>query len=162
MLLSDISVKRPVLAIVGCALLIAFGILSFDRLPLREYPDIDPPILNVITLYPGASASVVENKITELIEDRLAHRLHLVGRCDQHKIITTDVTDEILLISVFILGTVKNFAGHFDQITSLGVTILIIECLKIIQVDIAKCKLLTVFHLVFEDLLNGHIPWQTS
>ena len=72
MLLSDISVKRPVLAIVGCALLIAFGVLSFDRLPLREYPDIDPPILNVITLYPGASASVVENKITELIEDRLA------------------------------------------------------------------------------------------
>ena len=72
MLLSDTAVRRPVLAIVGSALLIAFGILSFDRLPLREYPDIDPPILNVITLYPGASAAVVENKITELIEDRLA------------------------------------------------------------------------------------------
>lgn len=72
MFLSDTAVRRPVLAIVGCALLIAFGILSFDRLPLREYPDIDPPILNVITLYPGASAAVVENKITELIEDRLA------------------------------------------------------------------------------------------
>jgi multidrug efflux pump len=71
-LLSDISVKRPVLAIVCSALLIAFGILSFDRLPLREYPDIDPPILNVVTTYTGASAAVVENKVTELIEDRLA------------------------------------------------------------------------------------------
>jgi multidrug efflux pump len=71
-LLSDISVKRPVLAIVCCALLVAFGLLSFNRLPLREYPDIDPPILNVTTLYPGASAAVVENKITEPIEDRLA------------------------------------------------------------------------------------------
>jgi multidrug efflux pump len=72
MWLSDISVRRPVLAIVCSALLIAFGVLSFDRLPLREYPDIDPPIVNVTTVYPGASAAVVENKITELIEDRLA------------------------------------------------------------------------------------------
>jgi multidrug efflux pump len=72
LLLSDTAVRRPVLAIVCSALLVAFGVLSFDRLPLREYPDIDPPILNVTTLYPGASAAVVENKITEPIEDRLA------------------------------------------------------------------------------------------
>ena len=72
MILSDVSVRRPVLAIVCSALLVAFGILSFERLPLREYPDIDPPIINVTTLYPGASAAVVENKITEPIEDRLA------------------------------------------------------------------------------------------
>ncbi|MEH6583051.1 MAG: efflux RND transporter permease subunit [Halioglobus sp.] len=72
MLLSDLSVKRPVFAIVCSALLLAFGILSFDRLPLREYPDIDPPILNIVTEYPGASAAVVENKITEVLEDRLA------------------------------------------------------------------------------------------
>lgn len=72
MLLSDVSVRRPVLAIVAAALLLAFGILSFDRLPLREYPDIDPPILNITTTYPGASAAVVENRVTEIIEDRLA------------------------------------------------------------------------------------------
>jgi len=71
-LLSDVSVRRPVLAVVVAALLCAFGILSFDRLPLREYPDIDPPILNITTLYPGASAAVVENRVTEVIEDRLA------------------------------------------------------------------------------------------
>jgi multidrug efflux pump len=72
MMLSDVSVTRPVLASVMSLLLIAFGLLSFDRLPLREYPDIDPPIVTVDTSYPGAAASVVENRITELIEDRIS------------------------------------------------------------------------------------------
>jgi multidrug efflux pump len=72
MLLSDVAVRRPVMALVGCALIVAFGLLAFDRLPLREYPDIDSPIVTVSTEYPGASAAVVENKITELIESRLA------------------------------------------------------------------------------------------
>lgn len=72
MWLSDVSVRRPVLAIVVSALLFSFGLISFDRLPLREYPDIDPPIVSVTTKYPGASAAVVENKITELLEERIA------------------------------------------------------------------------------------------
>jgi multidrug efflux pump len=72
MILSDISVTRPVFAAVMSLLLIAFGLLSFDRLPLREYPDIDPPIVTVDTTYPGAAANVVENRITELIEDRIS------------------------------------------------------------------------------------------
>ena len=72
MLISDVSVARPVLAIVCSALLFAFGVLAFDRLPLREYPDIDAPVLSITTLYPGASAAVVENRITELLEDRLS------------------------------------------------------------------------------------------
>jgi multidrug efflux pump len=72
MILSDISITRPVLAAVLSLLLIAFGLLSFDRLPLREYPDIDPPVVSVETTYPGAAANVVETRITELIEDRIA------------------------------------------------------------------------------------------
>jgi multidrug efflux pump len=72
MLLSDTSVKRPVFASVLALLLIVFGLLSFTRLPLREYPDIDPPIVSIQTSYPGASASVVETRITQLIEDRIA------------------------------------------------------------------------------------------
>jgi multidrug efflux pump len=72
MILSDLSVTRPVLAAVMSLLLIAFGLVSFDRLPLREYPDIDPPVVSVETLYPGAAANVVETRITELIEDRVA------------------------------------------------------------------------------------------
>jgi multidrug efflux pump len=57
MLLSDISVKRPVFASVLSLLLIAFGVISFDRLSLREYPDIDPPVVTVEVDYPGASAN---------------------------------------------------------------------------------------------------------
>ena len=72
MILSDISVKRPVLASVISLLLIVFGIVAFGRLPLREYPDIDPPVVTIETLYPGASVNVVETRITEIIEERIA------------------------------------------------------------------------------------------
>ena len=72
MILSDVSITRPVLAAVMSLLLIAFGLVSFERLPLREYPDIDPPVVSVETLYPGAAASVIETRITELIEDRIS------------------------------------------------------------------------------------------
>ncbi|MFN7054838.1 efflux RND transporter permease subunit [Hyphomonas sp.] len=72
MLLSDTSVKRPVFASVLALLLIVFGLVSFSRLPLREYPDIDPPIVSIQTTYPGASAAVVETRITQVIEDRIA------------------------------------------------------------------------------------------
>ena len=72
MILSDVSVKRPVFAIVMSLLLIAFGVLSFQNLPVREMPDIEFPIVNVVTGYPGASALVVENRITRLVEDQIS------------------------------------------------------------------------------------------
>lgn len=72
MLISDVSVKRPVFASVLALLLIVFGLASFARLPLREYPDIDPPVVSIDTRYPGASASVVETRITQVIEDQIA------------------------------------------------------------------------------------------
>jgi len=72
MLLSDVSVRRPVFASVLSLLLIAFGILSLRELPLREYPDIDPPVVSIQTNYPGAAAAVVETRITEVIEQRIA------------------------------------------------------------------------------------------
>lgn len=72
MILSDLSVKKPVLASVLSILLVVFGAVSFTGLPLREYPDIDPPVVTVETLYPGASARVVETQITQLIEERIA------------------------------------------------------------------------------------------
>ena len=72
MLLSDISVKRPVFASVVNLLLIIFGIVAISLLSLREYPDIDPPIVSINTSYPGASASIVETRITQLLEDRIS------------------------------------------------------------------------------------------
>lgn len=72
MILSDLSVTRPVFASVLSLLLIAFGLVAFDRLPLREYPDIDPPVVSIETVYQGAAANVVESRITQLIEDRIS------------------------------------------------------------------------------------------
>lgn len=72
MILSDVSITRPVFASVLSLLLIAFGLVAFDRLPLREYPDIDAPVVSVETLYRGAAANVVESRITQVIEDRIA------------------------------------------------------------------------------------------
>ena len=72
MILSDISIKRPVFASVISLLFIAFGLVSFDRLSLREYPDIDPPVVTVEVSYLGAPANIVETRITELVEKRIA------------------------------------------------------------------------------------------
>ncbi len=72
MILSDISVKRPVFASVLSLLLVAFGLVSFTRLALREYPDIDPPIVTVEVNYPGAPANIVETRITQLVEQRIS------------------------------------------------------------------------------------------
>jgi multidrug efflux pump len=72
MIISDISVKRPVFASVISLLLIAFGLVSFDRLSLREYPDIDPPVVTVEVQYPGAPANIVETRVTKFIEERIA------------------------------------------------------------------------------------------
>lgn len=72
MWLSDISVTRPVLGSVISLLLVVFGLVAFERLPLREYPDIDPPVVTISTSYRGASAAIVETRITQLVEDRIA------------------------------------------------------------------------------------------
>lgn len=72
MWLSDTSVRRPVLAMVMNLILIAFGVVAYTRLPVREYPDIEPPIVTVETYYRGASASVVERRITQRLEDRIS------------------------------------------------------------------------------------------
>lgn len=72
MLLSDVSIKRPVVCIVLCLLIVIIGLLSFLKLPVREYPRVDAPVVSVSTSYPGAAASVVETQITDPIEEQLS------------------------------------------------------------------------------------------
>ncbi|MBM0107266.1 efflux RND transporter permease subunit [Steroidobacter sp. S1-65] len=72
MKLSELSVRRPVFATVISLLLIIFGLVSLQRLAVREYPDIDRPVVSVTTTYTGASAAVIETKITQVIEDSVA------------------------------------------------------------------------------------------
>ena len=72
MRLSDISIQRPVFATVMSLLLIVLGLMSYSRLTLRELPAIDPPVVSVDVSYTGASASVVETRITQVLEDALS------------------------------------------------------------------------------------------
>ncbi len=70
--ISRFCIVRPVATLVMMALLMVFGFISLQRLAVREYPDIDIPTVTVTTTYSGASASVVESKITQRIEDAVA------------------------------------------------------------------------------------------
>ena len=72
MVLSDISIKRPVLATVMSLLIVLVGAICFQRLSVREYPNIDPPTVSVRTVYKGATAQVVESVLTVPIEDSLS------------------------------------------------------------------------------------------
>ena len=72
MRISDISIERPVFATVLSLMLIVVGLMSYSRLTLRELPAIDPPVVSVDVTYPGASAGVVETRVTQVLEDALA------------------------------------------------------------------------------------------
>ncbi|MDP2323556.1 MAG: efflux RND transporter permease subunit [Gammaproteobacteria bacterium] len=72
MVLSDISVRRPVFAGVISLILIILGVLAATRLAVREFPDIDPPVVSISTTYRGASAEIIERQITQLLEDEIS------------------------------------------------------------------------------------------
>ncbi|MBR0671130.1 efflux RND transporter permease subunit [Neoroseomonas soli] len=72
MVLSDTSIKRPVFAAVISLMLTVLGIFALMRMPIREYPAIDPPIIQITTTYTGASAPVVDSQITEILEAAVA------------------------------------------------------------------------------------------
>lgn len=71
MSLSSISIRRPVLSIVMSLFIIIFGILGYTYLGVREFPNTERPIISVSTSFPGANASVVENQITEPLEEAI-------------------------------------------------------------------------------------------
>ncbi|HYH70414.1 MAG TPA: efflux RND transporter permease subunit [Methyloceanibacter sp.] len=72
MKISDLSVKRPVFAAVMAMLIAVIGLVGFFALSVREYPDVDPPVVSVQTQYIGAAASVVETRITQVLEEQLS------------------------------------------------------------------------------------------
>ena len=72
MKLSEISIERPVLATVMSIAIILIGALSFTFLPVREYPDIDSPVVSVTTFYRGANPQVVETEITDRLEEEIS------------------------------------------------------------------------------------------
>src|SRR5215218_8333396 len=72
MTLSDLAVRRPVFAAVAAIILTVVGAAAFTVLPVRELPSVDPPQVSIGTSYRGASAEVIEERITEVIERQIA------------------------------------------------------------------------------------------
>src|SRR5262245_50849117 len=72
MKLSEVSIQRPVLETVMSLAILLFGALSFTFLPVREYPDIDSPVVSVTTFYRGANPQVVETEVTDVLEEQLS------------------------------------------------------------------------------------------
>ncbi|HEX5387061.1 MAG TPA: efflux RND transporter permease subunit [Gemmatimonadales bacterium] len=72
MKISDLSIRRPVFASMVSAGLVLFGVIGYTRLSVREYPDVDPPIVSVSTELPGANPQVVESAVTDILEEELS------------------------------------------------------------------------------------------
>ena len=72
MVLSDICIRRPVFATVLSLVIVLVGLISYERLTVREYPAIDEPVVSVITNYKGASPEVIESQVTKPLEDQLS------------------------------------------------------------------------------------------
>ncbi len=72
MRLPEISIRRPVLATVMNLLLVLVGLVAYDRLSVREYPNIDVPVVTVEVIYPGASAAIMETQVASVLEDGLS------------------------------------------------------------------------------------------
>ena len=72
MFLSDTSVKRPVLASMVSLALVLFGAIGYTQLCVREFPDVDPPIVSVTTVLPGANPQVMESAVTDILEEELS------------------------------------------------------------------------------------------
>ncbi len=72
MKISDISIRRPIFASMVSLALVLFGAIGYSRLSVREYPDVDPPIVSVTTVLPGANPQVVESAVTDILEEELS------------------------------------------------------------------------------------------
>jgi len=93
MSLPDLCVRRPIFAIMLNLLIVLFGIVGYLRLPVRELPDVDPPIVTITTVYRGANAEVMEAEITERLEQE-------VNTIPGIKKLTSITRDEVSQITV--------------------------------------------------------------
>ncbi len=93
MIVSDNAIKRPVVTTVAALIILLVGVLAYEKLPVREYPDTDVPTVSVNTIYRGASAEVVESRVTEPLEDQLSS-------IDGIRVIKSQSQEEISRITV--------------------------------------------------------------
>jgi multidrug efflux pump len=106
MSLSSLSINKPVLAIVFSLLILIFGTVSFFSLGVREYPEMDPPVVTVNTTYSGANPEIIQAQITEPLEDA-------INGIEGIRVLTSVSTDQSSLITVeFNLGKEMESAAN--------------------------------------------------
>ena len=93
MTIYEFFIRRPVATIMLNAALVFFGLVGLQRLPVRELPDIDPSVVNVLTVYPGANAEVVETEVTERLEEA-------ISSADGIKLLTSTSREQVSSIAV--------------------------------------------------------------
>src|SRR5919107_5178 len=71
MILSDVSIRRPVFATMMMVALVVLGVVAYRRLAIDEYPDVTYPVVVIQTTYPGASPEVMEREVSRPIEEAL-------------------------------------------------------------------------------------------
>lgn len=93
-----VFIERPVMTTMANLALLVFGVLGLLRLPVRELPNIDPPVVNVLSVYPGASAAVVETEVTERLEEA-------ISSCEGIKRLSSESREQVSSITVeFVTG----------------------------------------------------------
>ena len=85
------AINRPVTTLLVFVAVIVIGVFSFLRLPIDQFPEMDPPYISVLTVYPGASASEIETNVTKIIENNL-------NSVDYLKEITSTTKDNISVV----------------------------------------------------------------
>ena len=106
MAFTDAFIRRPVATIMLNMALVVFGLTGLTRLPIRELPDIDPSVVNVLSVYPGANAEVVETEVTERLEEA-------ISSADSIKLITSESREQVSSITVeFVQGRDVDLAAQ--------------------------------------------------
>ena len=106
MTLLESFVRRPVMTIMMSLALLAFGLMGLSQLPVRELPDIDPSIVSVLTVYPGANAEVVETEVTERLEEA-------ISSAEGIKLLTSSSREQVSSITVeFLQGLDVDLAAQ--------------------------------------------------
>ncbi|MCB1125024.1 MAG: efflux RND transporter permease subunit, partial [Verrucomicrobiae bacterium] len=93
MSLPEFCIRRPVFAVMLNLLIVLFGVVGYLNLPVRELPDVDPPIVAVTTIYQGANAGIMESEVTERLEQE-------INTIPGIKTLTSISRDEVSLITV--------------------------------------------------------------
>src|SRR5919197_479816 len=93
MSLPELCIRRPIFAIMLNLIIVLFGIVGYLRLPVRELPNVDPPIVTITTEYRGANAEVIEAEVTERIEQE-------VNTIPGIKTLTSISRDEVSIVTV--------------------------------------------------------------